>query len=102
AAIGAVAAGARLAIALPFPAFVHWGRDGWLAAEDTPPSATGLGSHVAVLPTATLPPGGWIDFTWRWQDSGEWTGNDARVEGVAAPQPLASSTTPQPASRAAK
>ena len=100
--IGAVTAGARLAIALPRLAIVHWGRDGWLAAEDTPTSDSGLGFHVAVLATATLPPGGWIDFTWRWQDSGEWAGHDGRVEVLAAPQPLASSTTPQPASRAAK
>jgi hypothetical protein len=81
---------------------VHWGRNGWLAAEDTPTTDTGLGFHVAVLATATLPPGGWIDFTWRWQDSGEWTGNDARVEVVAAPQPLTSFTTPRLSSRAAK
>jgi hypothetical protein len=46
--------------------------------------------------------GGWIDFTWRWQDSGEWADRDERVEALAAPQPLASSTTPPPASRAAK
>ena len=100
--IGAVTAGARLAVALSEPAIVHWGRDGWLAVEDTPTSDSGLGFHVAVLPTATLSPGGWIDFTWRWQDTGEWAGQNERVEVVAAPQPLTSFATPQSASRAAK
>jgi glucoamylase len=81
---------------------VHWGRDGWLAVEDTPTSDSGLGFHVAELPTATLSPGGWIDVTRRWQDTGEWAGQNERVEVVAAPQPLTSFATPQSASRAAK
>jgi len=51
---------------------------------------------------ATADPGGWIDFTWRWQDTGEWAGQNERVEVVAAPQPLTSFATPQSASRAAK
>jgi glucoamylase len=99
AAIGSLPAGARLAVALTEPAIVHWGRDGWLAVEDTPTSDSGLGFHVAVLETAALAPGSWIDFTWRWQDSGEWAGRDWRVEVTAAPQSTASSAT---LSRAAK
>jgi glucoamylase len=81
--IGGFPAGARLAIALPEPAIVHWGRDGWLAIEDTPMSDTGLGFHVAVLDTAALPPGSWVDFTWRWQDSGAWAGRNETVRVVA-------------------
>jgi glucoamylase len=82
--IGAIAAGARLAIALPLPAIVHWGRDGWLATEDIPTVNTGLGFHAAVLDTAALTPGSWINFTWRWQDSGEWADRDCRIEVRAA------------------
>jgi glucoamylase len=82
--IGAMAAGARLAIALPLPAIVHWGRDGWLAIEDIPTVDTGLGFHAAALDTAALMPGSWVDFTWRWQDSGEWADRDGRVEVRAA------------------
>jgi hypothetical protein len=37
-----------------------------------------------VLDTAALTPGSWINFTWRWQDSGEWADHDCRVEVRAA------------------
>ena len=89
--VGAIAAGARLVIALPLPAIVRWGRDGWLAVADVPTVDTGLGFHAAVLETAALTPGSWIDFTWRWQDSGEWADQDCRVEVRAATRPGAGS-----------
>jgi len=82
--IGAFAAGARLSVALPQPGIVHWGRDGWLAIRDTPTGDTGLGFHVAVLDTTALPPGSWVDFTWRRQDSGAWEGRDVAVHVLAA------------------
>ncbi len=81
--IGALTAGARLAVALPEPGIVHWGRDGWLAITDTPTTDTGLGFHVAVLDTAALAPGSWVDFTWRREDSGAWEGSDVAVRVVA-------------------
>jgi glucoamylase len=80
--IGGFAAGALLAVALPRPAIVHWGRDGWLAIADTPTADTGLGFHVAVLDTAALPPGSWVDFTWRQEDSGAWAGRNETVRIV--------------------
>ncbi len=82
--IGAMRVGARLAVALPEPAIVHWGRDGWLAIEDTPTTDTGLGFHVAELDTAALTQGSWIDFTWRGEDTREWAGRDIAVRIVAA------------------
>jgi glucoamylase len=82
--IGAIPAGARLAVALPEPAIVHWGRDGWLGMADMPTSDSGLGFHVAVLDTAALAQGSWVDFTWRWQDSGAWAGGDIAVPVRAA------------------
>jgi len=87
--IGAFTAGARLAVALPWPAIVHWGRDGWLAIADTPTADTGLGFHVAVLDTAALPPGSWVDFTWRQQDGGAWAGRNERVQIIAPGGPAA-------------
>ena len=84
AAIGAMAAGAQLAVALPGPAVVHWGHDGWRRVADTATTDTGLGFHVAALDTAALPPGGRIDFTWRLADSGAWAGRDFSVRIVAA------------------
>jgi glucoamylase len=102
AAIASVPAGAGLAVALTEPAIVHWGRDGWLAVADVPTSDSGLGFHVAVLDTAALAAGSWIDFTWRRQDTGEWCGRNCRVEVTAAQEPVASFTRLQPGSRAAK
>jgi glucoamylase len=82
--IGSMPAGAQLAVALPGPAIVHWGHDGWRMVEDTPTADSGLGFHVAVLETAAFSSGSRIDFTWRWRESGEWTGSDAGVH-IAAP-----------------
>jgi len=73
---------------------VHWGRDGWLAVEDTPTNDSGLGFHVGVLETAALMPGSWVDFTWRGQDSGEWTDRDCRVEVCAAAMTSAGAGSP--------
>ena len=91
--IGMMEAGAKLAIALPEPAIVHWGRDGWHAIADTSTSDSGLGFHVAVLETAALPLGGQVDFTWRRADTGEWSGHDAMVR-VAAAQPKPAVSAP--------
>ena len=84
--IGAMPAGAKLAVALPFPAIVHWGSDGWRRAQDVSSIDTRLGFHVAVLDTAALPPGSRVDFTWRQRDNGEWTGRDITVL-VRGPEP---------------
>ncbi len=78
--IGAMAAGARLAIALLEPAVVRWGRDGWQTIEESATSDTGLGFHVAVLATQTLPPASRVDFTWRREPQGEWAGRDIAVQ----------------------
>ncbi len=72
-------AGQRLAIALPRPAIVHWGREGWRDVADAPTAESGLGFHVATLDTDRLPPGARVDFTWRWQETGAWQGRDYGV-----------------------
>ena len=72
-------AGTRLVLALPLPAIVHWGRDGWRDVADEPTRDSGLGFHVAVLEVAQLAAGSRIDFTWRWQGSGEWRNRDYMV-----------------------
>ena len=77
--IGAMRAGARLAVALPFPSVVRWGRDGWQQIDNAASIDSNLGFHVAVLDTAALPPDSQVDFTWRHQDNGEWAGRDIAV-----------------------
>jgi glucoamylase len=68
-----------LAIALPRPAVVHWGREGWREVADQPTRDSGLGFQVATLDVGRLPPGERVDFTWQWQETGAWQGRDYRV-----------------------
>jgi glucoamylase len=78
--IGAMPAGARLAIAVPEPATVRWGTNGWGSVQETATRDSGLGFHVAALATAALPPGTSIDFTWRQANNGIWAGCDYQIE----------------------
>jgi glucoamylase len=82
--LGTMTAGLRLAVALPEPGIVHWGHDGWQDVADMPTEDTGLGFHVAVLPTAALPPDSRVDLTWRRTRVDQWSGRDAAVRVVAA------------------
>ncbi|MGD9615150.1 MAG: glycoside hydrolase family 15 protein [Alphaproteobacteria bacterium] len=84
--IGAVREGAMFAVALPFPSVVRWGRDGWRQISEVAAADSNLGFHVAVLDTASLPPGSRVDFTWRRQDNSEWAGRDIAIM-VGAPEP---------------
>jgi glucoamylase len=77
--IDAVAAGARLAVALPGPATVHWGVDGWLSVADQPAEDSELGFFVAVLETSKLRAGQSVEFTIRWTTDGAWLGRDVRL-----------------------
>jgi glucoamylase len=60
-------------------AVVHWSSDRWTTVRDTDTRATGLGVHVADLPTTGLPPGARIDFTFYWPEAGRWEGADFAV-----------------------
>lgn len=84
AAIATMPAGAQLAIALPEPAIVHWGRDGWAEAQDAMTSDSGLGFHVAALPSIEITAATAIDFTWQDQDRNQWHGRDYRVKVTGA------------------
>jgi glucoamylase len=81
--IGTFPAGARLAVALPQPAMVHWGINGWQNAADEPTLDSGLGFHVASIDVAHLPQNARVEFTWKWQETGAWHGRD--YELVASP-----------------
>ncbi len=87
AAIDGFCAGMQLAIALPRPAIVHWGREAWRHVGDEPTQDSGLGFHVAVLDVDRLPVGERVDFTWRWQETGEWHGRDHTVVVLPADEP---------------
>ena len=58
------------------PALVHWSIDGWKTCVDTNTRDTGLGIHVLDLPTASLPAGSQVVFTFYWPQENRWEGKD--------------------------
>ena len=81
-AFATLARGKTLCIALPRPATIHWGINGWNGLQDTDTQDTGLGIHTADLPTGTLAAGGTVEFTFFWHDTGAWDGRDHTVSIV--------------------
>jgi glucoamylase len=77
--------GRTLRVELLAPALVHWSADGWATTADRATSETGLGVHVADLPTVALPSGSEIVFTFYWVDVARWEGTDftVKIDGSA-------------------
>lgn len=73
------AAGRTLRIELLAGALVHWSKDGWRTAQDTPTLDSGFDTQFADLETAELAAGDEIVFTIYWRESGRWEGADYRV-----------------------
>jgi glucoamylase len=69
-------AGQILRIEVLEPARVHWSKDGWQTVQDTETQDTGLGIHVADLPTDSLPSGTRLSFTFYWLATDAWEGGD--------------------------
>jgi glucoamylase len=80
-----IAAGKRLRIEVLEPARVHWSADGWRTVADPPTRDTGIGLHVADLPTGLLPAGTRIDFTFYWPRADRWEGVDFSITVTPAP-----------------
>ena len=72
-------AGKTLRIAVQAPAMVHWSCNGWQSAQDAATQDTGLGMHVADIPTGSLDPGHTIIFTFFWSQAQHWEGADFSV-----------------------
>ena len=62
------------------PARVHWGTNGWHDVANAETRDTGLGIHVADLPTEKLPAGTVVDFTFYWPQAGRWENTDFQVQ----------------------
>ena len=71
--------GKILRILLRTPALVHWSFDSWKNTRDIETRDTGLGTHVADLPSDQLGPGGHVVFTFYWQQERRWEGLDYHV-----------------------
>ncbi len=76
-----VPAGKTLRIAVLAPATVHWSSDDWQTSHDLATRDTGLGIHVADLPTAQMDPGDNVLFTFFWPQAQRWEGADFSVQG---------------------
>jgi glucoamylase len=61
------------------PAKIHWSTNDWEDSQDTNTSDTGLGVHIADLPSKDLPPHSKIVFTIYWPDQDRWEGTDYSV-----------------------
>jgi glucoamylase len=73
------------------PAVVHWSSDAWHTVCDARTRDTGLGVHVADLPTAGLTIGTTLRFTFYWPLSDRWEGVDFAAR-VATPDDSARSS----------
>jgi glucoamylase len=74
-------AGQVLRVELGEPATVRWTGDDWQSSQELPTEDTSLGVHAAELPTAALPAGRRITFTWRRND-GTWLGQNYDITVV--------------------
>jgi glucoamylase len=71
--------GKVLRIEVLAPAVVHWSSDGSQTSNDAKTKDTGLGMHVADLPTDDLPPGTRLTFTLYWPAEDHWEGTNFEV-----------------------
>ncbi|MBS1849889.1 MAG: glucan 1,4-alpha-glucosidase [Acidobacteria bacterium] len=71
--------GKKLRLVLLAPALVHWSMDGWSHAKDTQTRATGLGTYIVDLPTASLDHDQDVVFTLYWTDEERWDEVDYTV-----------------------
>jgi glucoamylase len=69
----------KLRLVLLTPARVRWSIDGWKSSDDTNTRDTGLGIYTLDLPTASLPGGSQIVFTFYWPQENRWEGTDYGV-----------------------
>jgi glucoamylase len=82
--IRALPVGQTLRVEVPAPAVVRWSADGWQTSGDVATRDTGLGMHVADLPTAALDVGTVLRFTFYGPSAAGWARADMAVT-VAAP-----------------
>lgn len=75
-----IPAGKTLRVELLEPALIHWSADDWQTAQDLETRDTGLGIHVADIPTAHFAPAVTVRFTVRWSRENRWENQDFTVQ----------------------
>ena len=71
--------GCDLRIILTAPATIHWSSDNWAHATDSNTHPAGLGMHMFDIPCAGNVTGSDVVMTFRWQETGQWEGQDFAV-----------------------
>ncbi|MDD5369281.1 MAG: glucan 1,4-alpha-glucosidase [Anaerolineaceae bacterium] len=74
-----ISTGQTLRVEVLAPALIHWSPDDWQTTHDTRTRDTGLGIHVADLPTSGIPAGTALIFTLYWPAEDRWEGVDMTV-----------------------
>jgi len=69
----------KLRIVLLNPALIRWTIDNWATSHDTNTRETGLDTYILDLPTASLPSGSQITFTFYWSQENRWEGTNYTV-----------------------
>jgi glucoamylase len=74
-----IQSGQALVIALPRAARIHWGTNGWQNAQDGATRDVGLGLNSLEIGAGASSGAGSIDFTFQWNDTQQWVGEDFHV-----------------------
>ena len=77
-------AGKILRIETMAAARIHWSADDWGSIHDVDTHDTGLGTHMADLPTQAAPAGAQVKFTFYWADVHRWEEVDFMVRVAAS------------------
>jgi glucoamylase len=72
--------GQAFIVALPRPALIHWGVDGWKNATDGNTEDSGLEQHSLEIGAAALAQASVINLTLQWRDDQHWVGTDYQVD----------------------
>lgn len=81
--IRSLPAGKLLRIETLAAARIRWSADDWESLEDVSTHDTGLGLHIADLPTARLAEAAQVEFTFFWPEAERWEGANFRVRIAA-------------------
>jgi glucoamylase len=73
-------AGKLLRIETLAPAVIRWSADDWNTIHDVTAHDSGMGIHIADLPTKAIPEGNHIKFTFHWPEADRWEGKDFIVQ----------------------
>jgi glucoamylase len=73
-------AGKKLRIEALAPMYVRWSTDGWGHCDEVRSVDTGLGVHIADLPTQELDKDAIVTFTFYWPQEDKWEGVDFDVK----------------------